>query len=260
LAVRLSHGYDHEPGYRALQQCEICGQINGATACEPLLVGGQAIGSVLVASRKVIDADRRARLHESVAQAAPILANQRNLTVAERHAASDALTGLPNRRAADEVLKRMAAQAGRSVSPLAAILLDLDHFKKVNDTFGHEVGDGVLVRFAAHLLERARAYDTVSRLGGEEFLVVYPGLSEQDGAVRAQRVVEMTPAACAEALPPGWSQTVSAGFACYPLVGKDPEDVLRLADAALYEAKSAGRNRVCIATESHDKKAASLAL
>ena len=241
LAVRLGHGYDHEPGDRALQQCEICGQIKGAAACEPLLIGGQAIGSVLVGTRKVIDADRRARLRESVGQAAPILANQRNLAIAERHAASDALTGLPNRRAADEVLKRMAAQAGRSVSSLAAILLDLDHFKKVNDIHGHESGDRALVLVGRIITSAIRASDFAARFGGEEFLVLLPDTDRDTAMIVAEKL--RSAIEHAELLGVG-AISASLGLAVLPTDAGEPEELLRKADRALYDAKESGRNRV----------------
>jgi diguanylate cyclase (GGDEF)-like protein len=241
LAVRLSHGYDHEPGDRGLQQCEICGEIDGAAACEPLLVGGHAIGSVLVASRKVIDPDRRARLRESVAQAAPILANQRNLVIAERHAASDALTGLPNRRAADEVLKRMAAQAGRSVSSLTAILLDLDHFKKVNDIHGHESGDRALALVGRIITSTIRASDFAARFGGEEFLVLLPDTDGDTAMIVAEKLRRGIEHA---ELPGVGAISASLGLAVLPMDAGEPEELLRKADRALYAAKESGRNRV----------------
>ena len=155
LAVRLSRAYERQPGEDSLMRCEACGKIAGAVLCEPLLVGGQVIGSVLVARERSIDPAERDRIHDSVSQAAPILANQRNLALAERRAASDALTGLPNRRAADEAIKRMVAHAGRTVTPIAAVLLDLDHFKQVNDLHGHEHGDKALATIGQILSQPA---------------------------------------------------------------------------------------------------------
>ena len=124
----------------------------------------------------------RSRLRDSVVQAAPILANQRNLALAELRAASDALTGLPNRRAADETLKRMTAHAGRGVSPLAAVLVDLDHFKQINDIHGHEQGDKALAAVGADFRSTLRASDFAARYGGEEFLVLLPDTDRRDSA------------------------------------------------------------------------------
>ena len=182
MAVRLSRPYDHGPGDSPLVPCDICSGRGGTSACEPLLVGGQVIGSVLVISERPIDEELRVRLRESVAQATPILANQRNLMLAETRAASDALTGLPNRRAATETLNRMAAHAGRTVSPLAAILLDLDHFKTINDRYGHESGDKALALVGRIISSTIRGSDFAARFGGEEFLILLPD-SDREGAM-----------------------------------------------------------------------------
>ena len=155
LSVRLNRAYERSEAAEEIMQCEICGKLPDASVCQPLLVGGEVIGSVLVGiGGAPTDLDRR-RVDQSVAQAAPVLANLRNLALAERRAATDALTGLPNKRAVDDSLKRMAAQASRTASPLSAIFLDLDHFKSINDTYGHDRGDEVLAAVGAVLRGRA---------------------------------------------------------------------------------------------------------
>ncbi len=184
LAVRLSRTYRQRPGQELLMRCEACGKVAGDVLCEPLLVGGQVIGSVLVARERAISDEEAAAVHQSVLLAAPILTNQRNLAVAERRAASDVLTGLPNRRAAEETLKRMMAHAGRTVTPLSAVLLDLDHFKQVNDLHGHDRGDTVLAAIGQILAAGMRASDFASRYGGEEFLLLLPD-TDRRGAVEA---------------------------------------------------------------------------
>lgn len=247
MAVRLSHSYDHQSGDEELQRCEICGGLEGTATCEPLLVGGQVIGSVLVASRKPIDADRRARLRDSVAQAAPILANQRNLAIAQELAASDALTGLPNRRAADEAFKRMAAHAGRSVTPLTAILLDLDRFKSVNDRYGHESGDRALALVGSIIQSTIRASDFAARFGGEEFLVLLPDADRDAAMVVAEKL--RTEIEHAELAGVG-SISASLGLAALPMDAIEPDELLRKADRALYAAKESGRNRVHAFTQS----------
>ena len=107
---------------------------------------------------------------DSVTQAAPVLANLRNLALAEARAATDALTGLPNKRACADTLKRMVALPGRSVSPLSALLLDLDHFKQINDTFGHGIGDDALAAVGEVISANLRTSDFAGRYGGEEFI------------------------------------------------------------------------------------------
>jgi diguanylate cyclase (GGDEF)-like protein len=103
-----------------------------------------------------------------------VLGNLRTLAIAENHASTDALTGLPNRRALQDTLKRMVAHAGRTLEPLAALAVDLDHFKQVNDRHGHDKGDEVLAAVGALLDESLRASDFASRAGGEEFCVLLP--------------------------------------------------------------------------------------
>lgn len=244
LAVRLSRAHVQRPGDDPLMRCEVCGRTPGAVICEPLLVGGQVIGSVLVTRAQAIDGPQQSRVRESVIQAAPILANQRNLALAERRAASDALTGLPNRRAADEAIKRMIAQAGRGVAPLSAVLLDLDHFKQVNDLHGHDRGDKVLATIGQLLASTLRASDFAARYGGEEFLLLLPD-TDSGGAFevaeKLRRTIER-----AEVRQVG-TLTASFGIATLPDDAVEPEQLLRKADRALYAAKARGRNRVEVA-------------
>jgi diguanylate cyclase (GGDEF)-like protein len=241
LAVRLSRPYERWPGEEPLLQCEVCGKIEGDVGCEPLLVGGLVIGSVLIARRKPIGELERSRAHDSVVQAAPILANQRNLALAELRAASDALTGLPNRRAADETIKRMAAHAGRQVSRLAAVLVDLDHFKQVNDIHGHEQGDQALAAVGQILSSTLRVSDFAARYGGEEFLLLLPDTDRhaaREVAEKLRLAIQRTEISQIGAL------TASFGVAVLPDDAGEAEQLMRKADRALYAAKARGRNRV----------------
>ena len=120
IAIRYARGHVEGAGEDTLVRCELCGRLPGAATCEPLLVGGEVIGSVLVSTPEEPDADDRRRVRETVAQAAPVLGNLRNLALAELRAATDALTGLPNHRAVQDTLKRMIAQASRTDSSLGA--------------------------------------------------------------------------------------------------------------------------------------------
>ena len=113
LAVRLSRQFERGADAGEILSCELCGALAGPSTCQPLLVGGEVIGAVLVSHASQLTNEGQRRLVDSVSQAAPVLANLRNLTLAERRAATDALTGLPNRRSIDDTLKRMLAHAGR---------------------------------------------------------------------------------------------------------------------------------------------------
>lgn len=168
--------------------------------------------------------------------------------VVERQARTDPLTGTMNRRAIQERLLDEEVRAQRRGAPLGIGLLDVDHFKRINDSLGHVAGDEVLREVAARLVETVRPYDAVGRLGGEEFLVVMPetGPGEVRSALERLRVRIWGEPFDADGNPIRVS--VSAGGASAPHV---PADVLvRAADRALYEAKHSGRNQVVVAGES----------
>jgi diguanylate cyclase (GGDEF)-like protein len=245
LAVRLGRTHCEQRGDDALLACELCDQAARSTICEPLLVGGKVIGSLLVTHERDLDAHERRTISETVGYAAPVLANLRNLAIAERRAYTDSLTALPNRRALEDTFKLMLAQAGRLGTPLAAMLIDLDHFKQVNDTYGHDCGDEVLALLATVLSESVRSSDFVARMGGEEFVVLLPATDPP----AARNVAEAIAArlASTHVAKIGRAVTASFGVAGYPEHGLDGETLLRCADRALYQAKQDGRNCVRLA-------------
>lgn len=176
--------------------------------------------------------------------------NQRLLTelraqaeVLERLAAEDALTGLPNRRSLDESLGRQFALAARQSSPLCVALLDVDHFKQVNDGFSHQVGDVVLKTVAGLIRLACRASDLVGRWGGEEFALVFPNTDEAGARVVCEAVRAAIEAHPWAEMQPGLAVTASLGVAARGGV-LTHERLLAQADARLYGAKHAGRNRV----------------
>jgi diguanylate cyclase (GGDEF)-like protein len=152
---------------------------------------------------------------------------------------TDGLTGIANRRSFDVTLDRYLARAVSSFEPVSLVLIDIDHFKKLNDENGHQVGDDVLRQVAAVLVEHARVIDVPARYGGEEFAVVLPECGEDEAALVAERLRRALSAA-------GTSRpiTVSAGVATFPEHGATAESLIRAADDALYRAKAEGRNRV----------------
>jgi len=192
-----------------------------------------------------------ARLHDSLEQR--VAERTAQLEEANRKLATlsitDGLTGLANRRHFDEVLRAECARVARLGQPLAVVMLDVDHFKKFNDRYGHQAGDACLVR-VAHALAAGtrRAGDLTARYGGEEFSIVLPNT----GADEARDIGEALRAAI-EALPiehagaASGQVTISVGIAVQPArEAGDPDTLMRLADAALYRAKAAGRNCVVL--------------
>jgi diguanylate cyclase (GGDEF)-like protein/PAS domain S-box-containing protein len=156
----------------------------------------------------------------------------------------DALTSLPNRNMLQEQLKQCMSLAERHGHPLALMFLDIDRFKKINDSLGHQVGDLVLVEVAHRLRRAMRTSDIVARLGGDEFVVLLPEISAaEDAELVADKVLELF----ADALhiaPHELRITPSIGVAIYPDHGRDSITLMRHADLAMYQAKSKGRNRV----------------
>lgn len=158
----------------------------------------------------------------------------------ERVSVTDGLTGLYNRRRLMEVLSDETRRSQRLKHTFAALMVDVDHFKKYNDTFGHLAGDAVLTRVAAMLREATREVDFVARYGGEEFLVMLP----ETAMPEAQEIAERIRSRIANESFSGRRITVSIGVAEFPLHGQTPEHVIAAADEALYEAKREGRDRV----------------
>ncbi len=242
LAVRRGTLHRRRAGEPELLSCEVCGAVGENVTCAPSLVGGEVIGSVLVQHAAAPRAGEEERLRTAVAEAAPIIANLRNLEFAEARAMTDALTGLPNKRSLDEALKRMVAQAVRHDQPLAGILFDLDHFKLVNDRQGHEAGDEVLAAVGAAIPSALRASDLAGRFGGEEFLALLPGTT-REGALLVAEKLRLTIASVIVG-DAAMSVTASFGVAAIPEDAADGAELLRVADRALYRAKANGRNRV----------------
>jgi len=166
---------------------------------------------------------------------------QRNVEL-DRMSRTDALTGLYNRRHLDEELVRQQSDANRRHDPLCVLLLDIDHFKKINDTFGHPAGDLVLCAFADRLRAELRSSDIAGRWGGEEFLVIMPR-TDLGGALEvAERLRRATATSPLVAGVQNISATVSGG--CVVSWGEEADALLQRVDTCLYGAKASGRNRI----------------
>ena len=209
----------------------------------PLNSENRAFGVVVLehSLRKGSRVERRVMtmVERFVAHASLALENAFLLAQLRRSASTDGLTGIANRRNFDVTLDRVLARAVASFEPVSLVLLDIDHFKRLNDEHGHQVGDDVLRQVAALLSEHARPMDLPARYGGEEFAVVLPECEPAEAEAVAERLRQAIAGA-------GLSVpiTVSAGVASFPGHGATAESLIRSADDALYRAKAQGRNRV----------------
>jgi diguanylate cyclase (GGDEF)-like protein/PAS domain S-box-containing protein len=176
------------------------------------------------------------------------IANIRLREALRTQSVRDALTGLYNRRYLEEALERELRRAGRCQQTLGIIMLDLDHFKRFNDTYGHDAGDTVLREAAAFLSRNVRAEDFVCRYGGEEFVVILPTADREGARTRAERFrMKMRELAVMHQGKSLGLVTFSLGVAAFPENGTSPKELMAAADAALYEAKRGGRDQVVVA-------------
>ena len=229
--------------------CRHTGDGQTSAMCVPMLAQGDALGVLhLVGATELGD-----RVFTSIAQRLAVAAAEScalalaSIRLREKLADQslrDSLTGLFNRRYTEETLEREIARAKREAAALGVLMLDLDHFKRFNDDFGHDAGDTALREAANVFVESVRTSDVVSRVGGEEFLVILPGASLEATFRKSEAIREELKGLelfhRGRRLPP---LTFSAGVAAFPGNGETPEALLRAADTALYEAKHAGRDR-----------------
>jgi diguanylate cyclase (GGDEF)-like protein len=164
----------------------------------------------------------------------------------EHEALTDGLTGMHNRRYFDDAMNEYLEQFRRIDKPIGLMILDLDHFKKVNDTYGHDVGDEVLRQIARCLQEFTRYHDVVARLGGEEFAVVAPNMNRESLFKLADRIRNAISSLNIKAGNVHLRVTMSIGLAIWDH-RESAEDLYKRADMQLYQAKRTGRNRVCAA-------------
>jgi len=167
---------------------------------------------------------------------------------------TDSLTGLYNRKHLMETLENEVARSKRHKHDFSVLVIDIDHFKEYNDTYGHLAGDEVLSRLATVFKESVRSCDYVARYGGEEFILVLPEIGPEDGVKAAERIRKKVAKESFAGDGKPIQITVSVGVASYPKDGDDSQSIIRHADTALYKSKESGRNRVVLAGETPKKK------
>jgi diguanylate cyclase (GGDEF)-like protein/PAS domain S-box-containing protein len=226
-----------------------CGPTGSAFVCQPLIAQNNLLGLLYREAAAAL------RFSAGANQLATMLAEQVSLAIANlelreqlrKQAIRDPLTGLYNRRFLEDALTRETARSARDGRPLALAIVDIDYFKKINDTHGHEAGDAVLRGLGKILGETIRKTDIVGRFGGEEFLLLLPGAGVD---VAEQRLHELLDAVRTMnvALPTGTLDgiTASIGLAVMPLHVAKGDALVAAADAALYQAKGQGRNRLVV--------------
>jgi two-component system cell cycle response regulator len=225
----------------------------------PLLVKDEVIGTFTVAAQRAgaFPTDRREMLGVIANQVAISMQNARMYEVVEEQATTDGLTGLSNHRTFQERFSAMLGRAERRGFAVSLLLTDIDHFKKVNDTYGHPTGDEVLRRVAAILKASARKIDITARYGGEEFAIVLEG-TDRAGAFQLAERIRQEVAQQSFSSPQGpFKATLSIGVAGYPDDAREKAEIIARADQSLYAAKHGGRNRtVCFAEIERKPKAA----
>ena len=216
----------------------------------PLIAKGEAIGLVELTShgRPTSDASQITIARTMAHEAAMALENARLYETARNLADRDPLTGFFNHRYLHERLSEEVVRAVRTRRPLSVVMLDLDDFKVINDTFGHVYGDGVLVHVAERIRGTLRASDVAARYGGDEFALILPETSREDAVAVAARILAAFGASpfVADGRPP-FTVAASIGIATHPSDGYSATALIAIADIGLYDAKDAGGNRVAVA-------------
>ncbi|WP_096087059.1 sensor domain-containing diguanylate cyclase [Agaribacterium haliotis] len=235
------------------QSCPHMGQCEQTTLCIPLLAHGNAIGLLHMMPGK----DTSARIQDMTMTIAEHLGLAlANLDMQERlrqQATRDALTGLYNRRHFEESLDKELSRSQRHHEPCGLLMIDIDHFKSFNDTFGHDAGDYVLKSLSLLLKDAVRNEDTVCRLGGEEIAVILPKANINDAIACADKLCRVIAGNHFQLNSTALgSVTISIGLSIYPIHAHSSEGLIKSADIALYDAKANGRNRFEVASISED--------
>jgi diguanylate cyclase (GGDEF)-like protein len=215
----------------------------------PLAIGEEIIGCISLNSDQPNGFDAQDLQFFSVIgyQMAASLEHSQRFSSIKNIATYDTLTNLYNRRYFEESLGIEVQKSFSNKTPLSIIMVDIDHFKKMNDTFGHPEGDKVLREIASLLKSSVRAKDTIARYGGEEFILILPETILEASFMIAERIRQLVEKTAFEVGQARLNITISLGISNFPVHRpKSDKELIKMADLALYEAKRGGRNRVCI--------------
>ena len=226
--------------------------VEGDVLCLPMQAHGETFGMFFIGSDTAdVSLDERQTVIRTVSEQISLaIANLKLQKSLREQSIRDPLTHLFNRRYLEATMEREFARAKRNTQPVSLLIMDIDHFKRINDTYGHDAGDAVLQAFARMLLTKVRKEDIACRFGGEEFVLVLPAANPEMAMKRgeevcaAMRALEVSTGGQTLA-----NMSVSVGVATYPVHGDKPETLLLRADKALYEAKHGGRNQVVMAAD-----------
>jgi diguanylate cyclase (GGDEF)-like protein/PAS domain S-box-containing protein len=254
-ALRRGHVHHCVSGDAHIRCVHVRKDFYGSYLCVPMMAQGEALG-ILYLSFSEPNKDftkHQQRLASTVAERVGLaLANLRLREALRSQSVRDPLTGLFNRRYMEESLEREMRRAARNRKPVGAIMIDLDHFKRFNDTFGHEAGDMLLREFGNLARARTRKEDIACRYGGEEFIIIMPDASLENTYARAEQLREaIKHLEFRSGGQPIGMVTASMGIAAFPDHAGTVEALVRAADTALYQAKRSGRDRVLVMSETY---------
>jgi diguanylate cyclase (GGDEF)-like protein/PAS domain S-box-containing protein len=254
-AMRRGQANRVEQEHQALHCPHLCGtsgQVPQAAICLPLAAHANTFGLLYLEHHlEERNASAEQRYRRAVAWAEGIglaLANLQLRETLRQQSIRDPLTGLFNRRHMNDVIEREFARAARAGAMVALAVIDVDHFKRINDSYGHDTGDVVLKAVASTIAGQVRECDIVCRFGGEEFVAILTNLTPEAARLRAEQIrLAIGKLDCRHGEHIVGTVTASLGLALYPAHGSDEAALVHAADAALYQAKQGGRNRVVMA-------------